>query len=159
MSSVGRVILWFTFVLIADSAVGQTTLHTAPALQSEPCTNEGDLADCGLRAEQNKDYEIARSAWSRAAEKGDHIAAFWLAGMYQDGHLSDDGYVQAYKWYDIAAALHGIEIDKLPPGSDQDNKVDINYRDDVARHLTPAQIADAQRMSREWLARRGAVRK
>jgi hypothetical protein len=142
--------------LTFGAAAAQTTLHTAPAPHSEPCTEY--FAECGLRAEVKGDHEIARSAWSRAAEEGDYLAAVWLAQVYEHGHLGDGGYVQAYKWYDIAAALHGIDIDKLPPGSRENNEAEINYRDDAARHLTSVQIADAQRMSREWLARRGGGR-
>ena len=142
------------------SAAAQTAVHTAPKLHSQRCGDNEGLANCGLEANTNGDYDVARDAWARAAaQEGDHLAAIWLGELYDAGHSGfPDSAVQAYKWYDIAAALHGIEIDKLPPGSIGSNQTEINYRDYVARQLTPAQIADAQRMSREWLARRGAGR-
>ena len=45
-------------------------------------------------------------------------------------------YVLAYMWFDIAAALG--------------NKWSATERDNVATNMTPAEIAEAQRMAREW---------
>jgi hypothetical protein len=137
----------------------QTPLHKAPSDTSNPCAGpEGtvDLAECGMEASRNENYSVARTAWSRAAEGGDHLAAIWLAGLYENGQGGDKDNVQAYKWYDVAAAIHAAEIDKLPPGAIENNQQEINYRDYVARKLTTAQIADAQRLAREWLVRHSA---
>jgi TPR repeat protein len=71
----------------------------------------------------------------------------------ENGHGGDKDYMQAYKWYDIAAAIHAAEIDKLPPGAIESNQQEINYRDYVARQMTTTQIADAQKLAREWSVR------
>ena len=53
-------------------------------------------------------------------------------------HLGID-IVQAHMWYDLAAEQVG---DKAQ-----------NNRDLAASEMTPAQIAEAQRMAREWMAK------
>ena len=45
-------------------------------------------------------------------------------------------YVQAHMWYDIAGVA-----------------VAVSYRDYVAREMTTAQVAEAQRLAREWLGK------
>jgi TPR repeat protein len=47
-------------------------------------------------------------------------------------------YVQAYKWYNLAAR--------------QDEKTGEQLRDDLTKRMTPAQVDEAQRLSKEWLA-------
>ena len=50
-------------------------------------------------------------------------------------------YVQAHMWFNLAAS-------RLPPGTNRDKAV--KNRDIVAAKMTPAQIAEAQRLAREW---------
>jgi formylglycine-generating enzyme required for sulfatase activity len=101
-----------------------------------------------------RNYVVAQTAWTKAAEQGDHLAAVWLGQLYGGGDLGQKDPFQAYKWYDIAAYLHGLEIDRLPPGSREDNQLEINWRDSTARQLTPEQVSDAQKQSRDWIAQR-----
>jgi TPR repeat protein len=58
--------------------------------------------------------------------------------MYQIGiwRLVPKDIVRAYMWFNLAAA-QGLE------GAEK-------YRDEVAQHMTPAQIAEAQKLAREW---------
>jgi hypothetical protein len=134
--------------------LAQTPLHKAPPDHSNPCAGVGDdteaLAECGMEAARKQNYDVARNAWSAAAERGDYVAAIWLGGTY-DAVGGEKNYVLAYKWYEIAAAVHGEQIDKLPPGSDVSNQREINYREEAAKHLAPDQIAVALNMAREWL--------
>ncbi len=53
-------------------------------------------------------------------------------------------YVQAAKWFNLAAA-------GSPPGEDRD--MAAKHRDLVAKHMTPAQIAEAQRLAAKWRPR------
>jgi hypothetical protein len=142
-------------VLGADSATAQAPLRKSAPDTRNPCAGvESDgLASCGMEAFRMQNYEVARSAWSRAAEQGDHVAAMWLAGLYEDGDLGEKDYVQAYKWYDIAAYIHGTEIERQPPGANENNQQAINYRDATGQKLTADQLADAQKQAREWLKR------
>ncbi len=61
--------------------------------------------------------------------------------MYHDALAVPGHYVRAYMWISLAAS-------RFPPGADRDRA--INGRDVVANWLTPAQIAEAQRLAREW---------
>ncbi len=86
------------------------------------------------------DAEAAR--WYRkAAEQGLAKAQYRLGIMYYKGQGVPQDYVQAHMWFNLAAA-------GLPPGEYHDNAAEI--RDLVAKLMTPAQIAEAQRLAREW---------
>ena len=55
-----------------------------------------------------------------------------------------EDYVQAYMWFNLAAA--------------QGVKPAARGRDIIARKMTPAQVAEAQRLAREWSPRRQSVK-
>ncbi len=65
--------------------------------------------------------------------------------MYATGDGVPQDYVQAHMWYNLAAS-------RYPPGSDRDKVV--RNRDTVAEKMTPEQIAEAQRLAREWKPKR-----
>ena len=52
--------------------------------------------------------------------------------------------MRAHMWFNLAAS-------RLPPGENRDNAV--KARDAVAKRMTPAQIAEAQKLAREWKPR------
>ncbi len=84
--------------------------------------------------------------WLRtAAEKGYAPAQYNLGVMYHTGQGVPQDYVQAHMWYNLAAA-------GLPPGEGRDSAA--KNRDIVAKLMTPAQLAEAQRLAREWRPRR-----
>jgi hypothetical protein len=66
------------------------------------------------------------------------------AGPFEDaqaaanGHGVPQDYVRAHMWFNIAAA------------SDVSVRDAVKWRDLVATRMTPAQIAEAQRLAREW---------
>ncbi len=61
--------------------------------------------------------------------------------MYEQGQGVPQDYVQAHMWFNLAAS-------RSPPGADHAKAV--KNRDILAAKMTPAQIAEAQRMAREW---------
>jgi len=75
-----------------------------------------------------------------------------LAYIYGEdrGGIPTD-YAEAYKWYDIAAAIVGAKVDGLPVAASRngakDNSDQLWYRDQVAKHMTSEQIAEAQEVS------------
>jgi uncharacterized protein len=80
--------------------------------------------------------------WYRlAAGQGEAHAQHNLGVMYADGQGVPQDYVLAYLWYNLAAS-------RLPPGQIRD--LAVKNRDIVARKMTPTQIAEAQRLAREW---------
>jgi TPR repeat protein len=74
--------------------------------------------------------------FSQAAEQGDALAFAKLGSMYTKGHGVLQDYIQAHMWYNLSAA-HG-------------EKRSAEARDALAQQMTPAQIAEAQRLAREW---------
>ena len=76
------------------------------------------------------DYTQSVRWYLSAADQGNTDAQISLGFLYKYGEAVRFDYVQAYKWFDLA-------------GSDSD-------RDIVATMMTPAQIAEAQKLAREW---------
>ncbi len=78
--------------------------------------------------------EAEAAKWYRkAADQGDAGAQAFLGYTYEEGMGVPKDYVLAYMWLNLAAA--------------QGNK---DERDDLAQHMTPEQIAEAQKLAREW---------
>ena len=94
--------------------------------------------DHGLGVPQD-DIEAVR--WYRlAADQGDAGAQSNLAIMYENGKGVPQDYVQAHIWYNLAASRMA--------GGHRQHAVD--GRDRVAGQMNPTQIAEAQRLAREW---------
>ena len=74
------------------------------------------------------------------AEKGDASAQFSLGFMYELGQGVPQDYVQAYMWFSLAAA--------------QGTKGAAEWRERLAARMTPAQIAEAQKLASEWKPKR-----
>ena len=91
-------------------------------------TRGGDLPE---------DYAEAVRWYRLAAEQGDVNAQYNLGAMYGNGDGVPEDIVFAYMWWNLAAA-QGDEVA-------QENK------DIIEQQMTRAQIAEAQRLSREWL--------
>ena len=86
-----------------------------------------------------QDYAEAVKWYRKAAEQGDAIALFNLGAMYFSGRGVPQDFVQAHMWLNLAAAIG-------------QPKVVIELRDGVAKRMTPAQVAEAQRLARGWMA-------
>ena len=83
-----------------------------------------------------KDYVTALRFMRPLAEQGNAGAQFTLGGMYLLGNGVPPDYVMGYMWLNLAAA-QGVNSA-------------IKLRDKLAYKLTPAQIAEAQRLALEW---------
>ena len=83
-----------------------------------------------------RDFATAREWYEQAAAQGEAKAQFYLGiqSAYGEGGTLD--VVQAHMWYSLAAGNGNVHA----PG----------YRDDLARQLTPAQMAEAHKRAREW---------
>ncbi len=77
----------------------------------------------------------------RAAEQGKAAAQNDLAMFYSAGVSRD--YVQAYLWFHLAST-------RFDPSDTQRIKIALFGRDEMASRMTPEQIAEAQRLAREW---------
>jgi uncharacterized protein len=80
--------------------------------------------------------QMAMFWFRQAAEQGDALAFAKLGWMSEQGRGVLQDFIQAHKWYNLAAANgHGKAAE---------------YRDALAKQMTPAQIAEAQKLAREW---------
>jgi hypothetical protein len=96
----------------------------------------GNMYEIGLDVPQ--DYVEAVKWYRKSAEQGDYVGQCRLGHMYSNGRGVPQDYVEAHKWYNLAASRSAGKI-----------ALD-GYRDDIATHMTPAQIAEAQKLAREW---------
>jgi uncharacterized protein len=87
------------------------------------------------------DYSEAAKWYWNAAEQGNADSQFILGLIYLNGLGVAKDYLQAHKWFNLAAA-RSSETDKRNGA--------VTQRDAVAAMMTPAQIAEAQRLAREW---------
>src|SRR5512141_2926323 len=109
--------------------------------------HEGSQSNLGVMYENGQgvlqDYVEAARWYRRAAEQGEATAQANLADMYAFGRGVPQDYVLAHMWFNLAASRY--------PASEIDaRKKAIHNRDLVASKMTPAQIAEAQRLAREW---------
>jgi TPR repeat protein len=74
--------------------------------------------------------------FSRAAEQGNVQAFAKLGWMYAQGRGVLQDFIQAHMWYNLAAV--------------QGEPRAAEARDALTKEMTPAQIAEAQRLAREW---------
>jgi hypothetical protein len=82
-----------------------------------------------------KDYSQAMAWYRKAAKHGSAGAQIGLGFMYHLGQGVPKDYSQAYMWYNLGAAqgIGGM------------------FRDDLEKLMTPDQIAEGQRLAREWV--------
>ncbi len=97
-----------------------------------------------------QDYVEAVRWFRKAAEQGNGKAQFLLGLHYYVGHGVTQDYLEAYKWLNLAAANTG-EWGKLDA---KGQRLAAEYRNDVAELMTPEQIAEGQRRSSQFTARR-----
>ena len=95
------------------------------------------------------DYASALRLYRSLAERGDAYAQNYLGIMYQAGQGVPLDYVQAYKWFMLARYNLAAQF----PVSDKDRNIILRNREVVAEKMTPEQIAEAQKLAREWRPR------
>jgi len=93
------------------------------------------------------DVEAVR--WLRlAAEQGNADAQARLGGMYFNGDGVLQDYVEAHKWFNLGTTR--ATIDKTYSSLFLERYRAM--RDGLAKRMTPAQLAEAQTLAREWQA-------
>jgi TPR repeat protein len=83
-------------------------------------------------------FEMAGAELASMAERqpnGENL--FQLGMIYATGREVDADLIAAHKWFNLAA-MRG-------------NSDAVNYRLEVSREMSSAEIAEAQRAAREWL--------
>jgi hypothetical protein len=118
--------------------------------------NSGAQFDLGYLYENGYgvrlNYSSAATWYRKAADQGEVGAQERLGVMYEDGRGVPQDYVLAHMWLNLAASR--FTIDTGPMSSHEEA---VNARDKLTAKMTPDQIAEAQRMAREWLQKCGIV--
>jgi TPR repeat protein len=106
------------------------------ALQGHPLAqyNVGYMNEKGEGTPQ--DYAGAAKYYRQSAEQGNRLAQYNLGYMYEKGQGVSPDEVQALMWYNLAAV--------------QGETKARTARDRITIWMTPAQIAEAQRLAREF---------
>lgn len=124
-----------------------------------------------MEAYTRGDFAIALREWRPLAEQGDASAQFYLGLSYENGDGVPRDYTKARQWYEKSAAQGEAKAQLylgLQSAFGQGGPVDLVqahmwyslaaenghlgaavYRNDLAKQMTPAQIADAQKRARE----------
>ena len=173
---VGLCVCWLSYTSAEgterDLSQGQTqTQDAVEAIRlaaelgvAEAQFNLGNMYDLGRGVPQD-DAEAVR--WYRlAAEQGGTGAQYNVGIMYQDGRGVPQDETEAVRWYRLAAnqgfataqynlgfmyrAGRGVPQDHVAAHMWLDLAGAESLRDDVAAGMTPEQIAEAQRLAREW---------
>jgi hypothetical protein len=87
-----------------------------------------------------QDYAEALKWLRKAADQGEAKAQLKLGSLYFAGRGVRKDYVQAHMWANLAAAALS--------GEEQETAAKV--RDQIAKNMTPQQIAEAQRLASEW---------
>jgi len=95
----------------------------------------GPLEDANA-AIKRRDYATAVRLNRPLAEQGNANAQYNLGTFYDNGLGVPQDKVRAYMWFSLSAA--------------QGREGAAALRDLIARRMTPAQIAEAQKLAREW---------
>jgi hypothetical protein len=99
--------------------------------------------ETGMYAYERHDYATALRVLSSVAEGGDPDAQYMLGRLYANGHGVLQDYVQAYKWYNLAAS--------------QGQRFALAARDAIAERMTAEQVAKGQELAWDWRPEPGAA--
>lgn len=92
--------------------------------------------DAGKRAWNAGNPAEALAQWKAAADAGDRRAMLALGRLYLKGLGVPQDYILAHMWFNLAASRGEEE--------------GLKERDALTEKMTPRQVAEAQKLAREW---------
>ena len=92
--------------------------------------------DTAMKSYEQGNYSVAQQEFTKLAAQNDSDAQYMLGYMYAVGKGVLQDYIEAHKWFNIAAS--------------RGNRDAVKARNEVERQMTPEQIALSQRKAREW---------
>lgn len=90
-----------------------------------------------------QDYTEAMKWYKKAAEQGHADAQYLLGAMYGTGQGVPQDSVLAYMWLSLAAS-------RFSASEGEKRGMAVLNGEIIASKMTPAQIAEAERLAREW---------
>ncbi len=130
--------------LMYEKGHGVRQNHAEAVMWYRKAANQGSLGgqiNLGNMYERGqgvtRDYAEAVRWYSKAAHRGSVAAQARLGFLYSKGGQGVmQDYVQAHMWYSLAVA--------------KDDEIARKQRDRLAEKMTPGQLAEGQRLAREW---------
>jgi peptidoglycan hydrolase-like protein with peptidoglycan-binding domain len=92
--------------------------------------------DAGMSAYKQGDYAKAYEEFKASAEQGNADSQLMLGFLYAEGQGVRQSYVQAHKWFSLAASQGNPKAEKA--------------RDIVAKKMSREEIITAQQLARQW---------
>jgi hypothetical protein len=111
--------------------------NEAPQAKMQFCLGGMYRGGYGVR----KDYQQAAYWYQKAAEQGHVVAQSNLGSMYERGEGVPQDYILAHMWFSLAATNGDDALIRR-------NAASSSAR--VAAKMTPQQLAEAERLAREW---------
>jgi TPR repeat protein len=93
-----------------------------------------------------QDYAAAAAWYRRAADQGHAEAQYNLGLAYAKGEGVAQDNVQAHMWFNIASA-------RFSPSDSRNRGAAVRNRDVVAGKMSREELAEAQRLARQWAAK------
>lgn len=149
-----RALIRSTIVLLLciSASVTSEPSYAAPGTSVEQDAEHGDAdsqTTLGVLYRDGRgvpqDYAAAVSWFHKAANQGFLESQFYLGMMYESGKGVPKDLVLAHKWFNLAAA----HVPSTQAQYEQ-RAVAVDMREFVEEKMTPAQIAEAQKLAREW---------
>ena len=125
-----------------------------------------------MDANNRGDYATALREWQPLAEQGDARAQFDLGLLYENGDGVPRDYAKARQWYEKSAAQGGVKAQfylGMQSAFGEGGPMDLVqahmwyslaagnghaaaavHRIELARQMTPAQIAEAHKRAQKW---------
>jgi len=133
----------------------------------------------GMDAYKRGDYAAALQLLRPLAERGNAPSQYVLGSMFENGRGMAEDYVEAVKWYRMASErgyapsmvslgfmfeiglgvpqnyveahkLFSLAITRFTAAEIGARDLAVKSRDSLASQMTAAQVAEAQRLAREW---------
>jgi TPR repeat protein len=117
------------YCFVSSALAPAATVRAQEAATSPPVAQ-------GEATYQKGDYATALRLWLPAANEGEARAQFDMGVMHANGRGVPQDYVVAHMWFNLSAARGDASA--------------AEHRDTLAKEMSSAQIADAQKMAREW---------
>jgi uncharacterized protein len=101
-----------------------------------------------------KDYDEGDKWLRLSADHGWAEAQVALGNFYEHGAIGPKNFVQAHMWFNLAVSSAST-VSRQSPSLQQRQAESVKRqaegaRDRLANHMTPAQLAEAYRLAREW---------
>ncbi|MGD9925069.1 MAG: tetratricopeptide repeat protein, partial [Pseudorhodoplanes sp.] len=97
-----------------------------------------------------QDFSEGLKWYRRAADGGNPQAQFNLGVINYNGKGVPQSNVRAHMWFNLAAA-------NFPPSDSRNREIAANVRDVVAMKMNREEVADAQKLARDWRERQSTA--